>query len=125
SSDLRTFAVENKYLDTNRRRRFLMATELLSPFRNCGWGSLGENPSTVEEASNSESVRMAIVEEIQRRGDALAHKLAAISYGPLLLYNVNALEPPRAQSAERSRRRGAAMKEDGALSARDQYAWLS
>jgi hypothetical protein len=72
-----------------------MATELLSPFRNCG-----ENPSTVEEASNSESVRMAIVEEIQRRGDALARDLAAISYGPLLLDNVNTLEPPRAQSAE-------------------------
>jgi hypothetical protein len=77
-----------------------MATELLSPFRNCDWGSYGENPSTVEEASNSESVRMAIVEEIQRRGDALARDLAAISYGPLLLDNVNTLEPPRAQSAE-------------------------
>jgi hypothetical protein len=35
-------------------------------------GSHGENRSTVEEASNSESVRVAIVEEIQRRGDALA-----------------------------------------------------
>ena len=56
-----------------------MATELHSPFRNCGWGSHGENPSTVEEPSNSESVRMAIVEEIQRRGDALARNLAAIS----------------------------------------------
>jgi PAS domain S-box-containing protein len=36
--------------------------------------------------------RVAIVEEIQRRGDALARNLAAISYGPLLLYNFNALE---------------------------------
>ncbi len=80
-----------------------MATELLSPFRNCGWGSHGENPSTLEEASNSEPGRMAIVEEIQRCGDALAHNLAAISYGLLLLYKVNALEQPRAQSAERSR----------------------
>jgi hypothetical protein len=96
----RTFAVENKYLNTNGRRRFLMATELLSVFRNCGWGSHEENPSILEEASNSESVRMAIVEEIQRRGDALARDLAAISYGPLLLDNVNTLEPPRAQSAE-------------------------
>jgi hypothetical protein len=43
------------------------------------------NPSTVEEASNSESVRVAIVEDIQRRGDALARNLAAISYGLLLL----------------------------------------
>jgi hypothetical protein len=60
------------------------------------WGE----PFTVEEASNSESVRMAIVEEIQRRGDALARNLAAISYGLLLRYKVNALEPPRAQSAE-------------------------
>jgi hypothetical protein len=47
-------------------------------FRGCG-GSHGENPSSVEEASNSESVRVAIVEEIQRRGDALARNLAAIS----------------------------------------------
>jgi len=69
-------------------------------------------------------VRVAIVEEIQRRGDALARNLAAISYGLLLLYNVNALEHPRAQSAECSRRRGAAMKEEGALSARDQSARL-
>ena len=80
-----------------------MATELLSTFRNCGCGSHGESPSTVEEASNSESVRVAIVEEIQRRGDALARNLAAISYGPLLLYDVNAPEQPRAQSAECSR----------------------
>jgi hypothetical protein len=98
-----TFAVENKYLDTNRRRRFLMATELLTPFRGCGRGAHGANRSTVEEACNSESVRVAIVEEIQRRGDALARNLAAIWYGSLLLYNVNALEPPRAQSAECSR----------------------
>jgi len=36
--------------------------------------------------------RVAIVEELQRRGDALARNLAAISYPPLLLYNFNALE---------------------------------
>ena len=36
--------------------------------------------------------RVAIVEEVQRRGDALARNLAAISYGPLLLYNFNAWE---------------------------------
>src|SRR5207237_7478417 len=36
--------------------------------------------------------RVAIVEELQRRGDALARNLAAISYAPLLLYNFNALE---------------------------------
>ena len=36
--------------------------------------------------------RVAIVEELQRRGDALARNLAAISHAPLLLYNFNALE---------------------------------
>jgi hypothetical protein len=94
-----TFAVEDKYLHTNRRCRFLVATELLSPFRGL-WSELWGEPFTVEEESYGQSVRMAIVEEIQRRGDALARDLAAISYGPLLLDNVNTLEPPRAQSAE-------------------------
>jgi two-component system sensor histidine kinase AtoS len=36
--------------------------------------------------------RVAIVEELLRRGDALARNLAAISYAPLLLYNFTALE---------------------------------
>src|SRR5438105_12586299 len=36
--------------------------------------------------------RVAIVDEFQRRGEALARNLAAISYGPLLLYNFTALE---------------------------------
>ncbi|MBI4247030.1 MAG: HAMP domain-containing protein [Candidatus Rokubacteria bacterium] len=36
--------------------------------------------------------REAIVEEFQRRGEVLARSLAAISQGPLLLYNFTALE---------------------------------
>jgi len=37
-------------------------------------------------------LRVAIIDEVQRRGEALARNLAAISYGPLLLYNFTALE---------------------------------
>jgi two-component system sensor histidine kinase AtoS len=36
--------------------------------------------------------RTAIVEEVQRRGDVMARSLAAVSQGPLLLYNFTALE---------------------------------
>jgi PAS domain S-box-containing protein len=36
--------------------------------------------------------RAAIISEMERRGEALARNLAAISYGPLLLYNFTALE---------------------------------
>jgi len=36
--------------------------------------------------------RAAIISELERRGEALARNLAAISYGPLLLYNFTALE---------------------------------
>ncbi len=36
--------------------------------------------------------RAGIISEIERRGEALARNLAAISYGPLLLYNFTALE---------------------------------
>jgi two-component system sensor histidine kinase AtoS len=36
--------------------------------------------------------RAAIVEEMQRRGDVMARSLAAVSQGPLLLYNFTALE---------------------------------
>jgi two-component system, NtrC family, sensor histidine kinase AtoS len=36
--------------------------------------------------------RAGIVSEMERRGEALARGLAAISYGPLLLYNFTALE---------------------------------
>jgi PAS domain S-box-containing protein len=36
--------------------------------------------------------RAVIISEIERRGEALARNLAAISYGPLLLYNFTALE---------------------------------
>jgi two-component system sensor histidine kinase AtoS len=36
--------------------------------------------------------RTAIVDELQRRGEVLARSLAAVSQGPLLLYNFNALE---------------------------------
>src|SRR5262245_8728789 len=36
--------------------------------------------------------RDAIIEEVTRRGEVLARNLAAISYGPLLLYNFTALE---------------------------------
>src|SRR2546430_13251474 len=36
--------------------------------------------------------RVAIVEEMERRGDVMARSLAAVSQGPLLLYNFTALE---------------------------------
>jgi len=36
--------------------------------------------------------RDAIIDEVTRRGEVLARNLAAISYGPLLLYNFTALE---------------------------------
>ena len=36
--------------------------------------------------------RAAIIAEVQRRGEVIARNLAAISYGPLLLYNYTALE---------------------------------
>ena len=36
--------------------------------------------------------RAAIIEEVQRRGEVLTRSLAAISSGPLLLYNFTALE---------------------------------
>ncbi|MFQ5830939.1 MAG: ATP-binding protein [Candidatus Methylomirabilia bacterium] len=36
--------------------------------------------------------RAAIIEEVQRRGEVIARSLAAISTGPLLLYNFTALE---------------------------------
>jgi two-component system, NtrC family, nitrogen regulation sensor histidine kinase GlnL len=45
------------------------------------------------------TLRVAIVDEVQRRGDALARNLAAISYGPLLLYNFTALEQNAVQVA--------------------------
>jgi two-component system, NtrC family, nitrogen regulation sensor histidine kinase GlnL len=38
------------------------------------------------------TLRVAIIDELQRRGEALARNLAATSYGPLLLYNFTALE---------------------------------
>ena len=38
------------------------------------------------------TLRVAIIDEVQRRGEALARNLAAISYSPLLLYNFTALE---------------------------------
>src|SRR5881409_3582855 len=36
--------------------------------------------------------RASIIAEVQRRGEVIARNLAAISYGPLLLYNYTALE---------------------------------
>src|SRR5204862_7581536 len=43
--------------------------------------------------------RVAIVDEFQRRGEVLARNLAAISYGPLLLYNYTAIEQNVTQPA--------------------------
>jgi PAS domain S-box-containing protein len=44
--------------------------------------------------------RGAIIEETERRGAVLARNLAAMSYGPLLLYNYTALEQSVARVAE-------------------------
>src|SRR5262245_65884189 len=38
------------------------------------------------------TLRVAIIDELERRGEALVRNLAATSYGPLLLYNFTALE---------------------------------
>ena len=46
------------------------------------------------------SQRSAIVEEVQRRGRLLARSLAAVSTGPLLLYNFTALEQNVAQVSQ-------------------------
>ena len=43
--------------------------------------------------------RSAIIEETERRGEVLARNLAAMSYGPLLLYNYTALEQSVARVA--------------------------
>ncbi len=43
--------------------------------------------------------RGAIIEETERRGEVLARNLAAMSYGPLLLYNYTALEQSVARVA--------------------------
>ena len=43
--------------------------------------------------------RMTIIEETERRGEVLARNLAAMSYGPLLLYNYTALEQNAARVA--------------------------
>src|SRR5581483_6766670 len=43
--------------------------------------------------------RAGIIEEVQRRGELLARNLAAVSYGPLLLYNFTALEQNVARAA--------------------------
>ncbi|MBI4637646.1 MAG: HAMP domain-containing protein [Candidatus Rokubacteria bacterium] len=37
-------------------------------------------------------LRVAIIDEVERRGEVLVRNLAAMSYGPLLLYNFTALE---------------------------------
>ncbi len=44
--------------------------------------------------------RAAIVEEMERRGDVIARSLAAVSQGPLLLYNYTALEQNVARVAD-------------------------
>jgi PAS domain S-box-containing protein len=43
--------------------------------------------------------RSAIIGEVERRGEVLARNLAAMSYGPLLLYNYTALEQNAARVA--------------------------
>jgi two-component system sensor histidine kinase AtoS len=43
--------------------------------------------------------RTTIIEETERRGEVLARNLAAMSYGPLLLYNYTALEQSAARVA--------------------------
>src|SRR5262245_4992 len=43
--------------------------------------------------------RTAIIGEVERRGEVLARNLAAMSYGPLLLYNYTALEQNAARVA--------------------------
>ncbi len=43
--------------------------------------------------------RVAIIEEVQRRGEVIARNLAAISTGPLLLYNFTGLEQNAARVA--------------------------
>ena len=49
--------------------------------------------------------RMTIIEEVHRRGTALAEGLAGVSAGALVLYNFTALEQNAVRFARRDRRR--------------------
>jgi PAS domain S-box-containing protein len=66
--------------------------------------------------------RVAIIGEVHRRGEVLARNLAAISYGPLLLYNFTALEQNVARvGAEADVRYAIVLDADGRVAAHSRY----
>jgi two-component system, NtrC family, nitrogen regulation sensor histidine kinase GlnL len=68
------------------------------------------------------TLRVAIIDEVERRGDALARNLAAISYGPLLLYNFIALEQNVVQVAsEADVAYAVVLDADGKVAAHSRY----
>jgi two-component system sensor histidine kinase AtoS len=66
--------------------------------------------------------RVAIMDEFQRRGEVLARNLAAISYGPLLLYNYTALEQNVARAvAEEDVRYALVLDADGKVAVHSRH----
>ncbi len=66
--------------------------------------------------------RAGIIAEMERRGEALARNLAAISYGPLLLYNFTALEQNVARiAAEHDVVYAIVLDADGRIAADSRY----
>lgn len=66
--------------------------------------------------------RVAIIGEVHRRGEVLARNLAAISYGPLLLYNFTALEQNVARvGAEADVRYAIVLDADGRVAAHSRH----
>ena len=66
--------------------------------------------------------RVAIIDELQRRGEALVRNLAATSYGPLLLYNFTALEQTVVRAAaERDVVYAMVLDADGKVAAHSRY----
>ncbi len=68
------------------------------------------------------TLRVTIIVEVQRRGEALARNLAAISHGPLLLYNFTALEQNVVRAAaEHDVIYTVVLDADGKVAAHSQY----
>src|SRR5206468_3762670 len=66
--------------------------------------------------------RAGIISEMERRGEALARNFAAISYGPLLLYNFTALEQNVARmAAEHDVVYAVVLDADGKVAAHSRY----
>ncbi|PYM74535.1 MAG: hypothetical protein DME03_13555 [Candidatus Rokuibacteriota bacterium] len=68
------------------------------------------------------TLRVAIIDELQRRGEALVRNLGATSYGPLLLYNFTALEQTVVRAAaEHDVAYAMVLDADGKVAAHSRY----